>query len=70
VVPFGPTIIWEIGKVLREDIERHPFLAEWFDRLKIGLALLLMVFALVHGVISTYSQIKLDRRTSDEADGQ
>ncbi|MBI4785456.1 MAG: hypothetical protein HY782_00185 [Chloroflexi bacterium] len=50
--------------LLQSDIAQYPFVALWFERVKIGLALLLLLAAFIHGVFSTVSQIRFDIDTA------
>lgn len=65
-VVYGGAIITDyilfylIETLIKDDVERYPFVEEWFNYAKVGLALLLIVSAIVHGILSTYSQVKLD----------
>lgn len=52
--------------VLRDDVEKYPLVALGLDYARVGLALLFIVAAVVHGMISTYSQIQLDFRLSQD----
>jgi hypothetical protein len=53
-------LLWLIAWLLREDIARYPIVALWFDYARISLAFLLIILAVVHGILSTISQIKMD----------
>ncbi len=55
-----------IENILEEDIRRYPLVALWFDRAKIGLALLTVATAVFHGIISTIGQIRMDVATARE----
>ena len=46
--------------LLSEDVKQYGIISLLFDYTRIGLALLFIATAIIHGVISTYSQIKLD----------
>ena len=56
--------------LLRDDVQRYSLVALWFDYARTGLALMLIVSAFVHGIISTYSQVKLDLMLSREGEGR
>ena len=53
---------WLLGEQVRE----YPFVALAMDYARIGLAVLFIIGAFVHGVISTISQVKLDLALSRE----
>jgi hypothetical protein len=57
-----------ISWLLQEDIQRYQLVADWFDYARIGLALLLIICAVTHGLISTYTQVKLDIELSREGE--
>ena len=46
--------------LLDEDIQKYDLVARGFDYARIGLAMLFIASAVVHGMLSTYSQIQLD----------
>ncbi|HEX6289644.1 MAG TPA: hypothetical protein VFZ66_10665 [Herpetosiphonaceae bacterium] len=46
--------------LLDEEVQRYYLVATGFDYARIGLAMLFIVSAIVHGSLSTYSQIQLD----------
>ena len=56
--------------LLRDVVAAYAIVATWFHWLNVGLALFAMVAALVHGVISTISQVKLDIKLSGEDEEQ
>lgn len=56
-------LMWAL---LKEEVEKYPIVAQGFDYARIGLALLFIAGALIHGIISTISQIKLDYALSQE----
>ena len=49
-----------IAWLLADDVKEYALVAQWFDYARMGLALLLVVCAVTHGIISTVSQIRLD----------
>jgi hypothetical protein len=72
LVVYGGAVItdyllfWLIALLLREDVAKYPFVATWFDRARIGLACLLILFAVVHGILSTISQVRMDWDVANE----
>jgi hypothetical protein len=54
--------------LLADDIKNYPVVASGFDFARIGLAMLFIASAIVHGAISTYSQIKLDITLAKEGE--
>ena len=58
-------ILWGL---LKDDVQKYPLVASGLDYARIGLALLFISSAVIHGVISTYSQVKLDLVLSKEGD--
>ena len=46
--------------VFREDIDKYPLVAQAFDWYKIGSAFLVFFVAMIHAIMSTYSQIKFE----------
>jgi hypothetical protein len=62
------TLFFLISWLLKEDIQKYSIVALWFDFARIGLALLLIILAVTHGIISTYTQIKLDIQLSREGE--
>lgn len=52
--------------LLRNDVQNYPIVETWFNYARIGLALLFIVAAVIHGVLSTYGQIRLDVELSKE----
>lgn len=58
-------LIWTL---LKEDVEKYPIVAQGFDYARIGLALLFIAGAVIHGIISTISQIRLDYTLSQEGE--
>jgi hypothetical protein len=54
--------------LLKDDVQSYPIVALWFDYARIGIALMLIILAVVHAIISTYTQIKLDIKLSKEGD--
>lgn len=58
-------LMWAL---LSDDIKKYSIVAAGFDYARIGLALLFILGALVHGIISTYSQVQLDLRLSKEGE--
>ena len=56
--------------LLRVDVERYPVVALGFDYAKVGLALLFIIAAVVHGLISTWGQVKLDLALMRESESQ
>jgi hypothetical protein len=57
------TLMWWM---VREDADKYPLVSIGLDYAKIGLALLFITGAVIHGVISTYSQLKFDFKLSKE----
>jgi hypothetical protein len=55
-----------VGWLVRDEIASHPILAMFFDSLKVGLALFIMVGALIHGFLSLITLIKLDFAVAKE----
>ncbi len=55
-----------VAWVIRDEIEKHHALALLFDYLNVGLALFIMLGALVHGLLSLVTLIKLDMALSRE----
>jgi uncharacterized Tic20 family protein len=49
-------ILWLIA----EDATKYPLVALWLDMARIILAILLVIFALVHGIFSTVQQFRMD----------
>lgn len=56
-------LMWAL---LSDDVKKYRVVAMGFDYARIGLALLFILGALVHGVISTYSQVQLDLKLAKE----
>lgn len=56
-------LIWFL---LSEEVATYPTINLAFHYARIALALLSIVCAVIHGIISTYSQIKLDLRLARE----
>lgn len=56
-------LLWSL---LGADIQKYPLVATGFNYARIGLALLFITSAVIHGMISTYSQVKLDIKLSKE----
>ena len=56
--------------LLREDIERYPLVSTACNYLTIGLALLTLFGAAVHGALSTARQIELDFKLSREGENR
>ena len=56
-------VLW---KLVSEDVKNYPLVEIALDYAKIGLALLLIISGMIHGIISTWSQIRLDRKLSRE----
>jgi hypothetical protein len=52
---------WLLG-----DDARDPLVSQTFTYAKAGLSLLFIASAIIHGVLSTYSQIKLDWKLSQD----
>lgn len=55
--------------LLRDEVTKYPLVALGLDYARIGLALLFILSAVVHGTISAYSQIKLDIKLSRQGEG-
>lgn len=72
IVVYGGALLTDyflillIEWLLKEDIQRYPIVAQWFDYARTGLGLLLIVLAVTHGVISTISQVRLDLEIARE----
>jgi hypothetical protein len=60
---FG--LLW---RLLSDDVNKYPIVALGFDYARIGLALLFIAGAIVHGIISTISQIQLDIKLAQEGE--
>jgi mannitol-specific phosphotransferase system IIBC component len=56
-----------IDMLIIEDTKKYPIVAVWFEHAKIGLALLFISCAVIHGVFSTIGQIKTDYTLSRES---
>lgn len=56
--------------LLQDSVRAYPVVATWFEYAKIGLAMLFIFAAVVHGGVSTYSQVKLDVQLAREGDSQ
>ena len=56
-------LLWAL---LDDEVQRYPIVANALDYARIGLGLLFISSAVIHGVISTYSQIKLDMKLANE----
>ena len=75
IIVYGGALITDyslfllVAWLLREDVQKYPAVALWFDYARTGLALLLITLAVVHGIISTFNQIKLDLALSREGEG-
>ena len=54
--------------LLTEEVKKYPLVTLGLDYARIGLALLFIVSAVVHGIISTYSLIKRDFKLSKEVE--
>jgi hypothetical protein len=57
------SLLW---RLLSEEVQKYPIISLAFDYARIGVALFFLFAALVHGLISTYNQIKLDMTLSRE----
>ncbi|HUG79235.1 MAG TPA: hypothetical protein VML57_17275 [Burkholderiales bacterium] len=53
-------LILFIEQLIAEEIQKSALVSLWFERAKIGLALLATFAAVSHGIISTIGQIRLD----------
>jgi hypothetical protein len=51
---------------LHNDVQKYPFLETWFNYVKIALAFLVLLAAVVHGILSMISQVRLDWMISRE----
>jgi hypothetical protein len=56
--------------VLSEEVEKYPLVKQALDYARIGLALLFITSAIIHGLLSTYSQIRLDLELAQEGEEQ
>lgn len=52
--------------LLSDDVAKYPIVAQGFDYARIGLALLFITSAVVHGILSTVSQVQLDIKLARE----
>ena len=50
-------LIWVL---LSDDIQKYSVVSQVFDFARIGLAFLFILSAIIHGIVSTYSQVRLD----------
>lgn len=58
---FADYLLFELmWLLLAEEVQKYELVKLAFDYARIGLALLFLLCALVHGMLSTYSQLKLD----------
>lgn len=55
---------------LHNDIERYPLLATWFNYARITLAFLVLLAALIHGILSMITQVRIDWKISRELEKQ
>jgi hypothetical protein len=53
-------LLKEVSYFLSDEVTEFPLVKLWFDNARIGLAFLVMVVAVVHGILATWSQIKID----------
>ncbi len=60
-------LLWSL---LQDEVNKYPLVALGLDYARIGLALLFIASAVIHGAISTYSQIKLDIALAKEGENQ
>ncbi len=58
-------LLWSL---LGADIKQYSLVSIGFDYARIGLALLFITSAVIHGIISTYSQVMLDIKLSKEGE--
>ena len=74
LVVYGGAVITDyllfllLWALLGADVREYPLVAMGFQYARIGLALLCIVSAVIHGIISTYSQVKLDIKLSQEGE--
>ena len=74
LVVYGSAVITDyllfllLWFLLSDDVKNYPLVAVGFDYARIGLALLFITGAVIHGGISTYSQVKLDIRLAKEGE--
>lgn len=59
------SLLWLL---LSEDVQKYPIISLALDYARIGLGLLFISSAFVHGALSTYHQIKLDFRLAKEGE--
>jgi hypothetical protein len=55
---------------LHKDVQKYPLVAMWFDYAKIALAFLILLAAVIHGILSMITQIRIDLMTSRELEKQ
>lgn len=55
---------------LHNDVQKYPLLAMWFDYVKIALAFLVLLAAVVHGILSLVTQVRIDWKISRELERQ
>jgi len=72
VVVYGGAIVADyvifslMWWLVSEDAKTYPLVAELLDYARIGLAILFIAGAVIHGILSTASQVKLDYGLSKE----
>jgi hypothetical protein len=72
VIVYGSAVIADyilfllIWSLLREEVAKYPIVSSAFDYARIGLALLCIAGAIIHGILSTYNQIKIDIELAKE----
>jgi len=74
VIVYGSAVLADyllfllLWALLDDEVRKYPVVARALDYARIGLALLFIFSAVVHGVISTYSQIRLDMKLANEGE--
>lgn len=76
LVVYGGAIVtdfafFQIVQILiADDANRYPLVSLWLDFARVILALLLLIFAIIHAILSTLQQIRMDwsslRKDEDE----
>ncbi len=57
-----------IELLLAPDVQKYALVATWFDYAKIGLALMLIICAVTHGLFSTYQLVLWDFNNTKKED--
>jgi hypothetical protein len=72
LVVYGSAVLFDyvlfnlMWYLLRDDVNKYPIVAQGFDYARVGLALLFIASAVVHGILSTITQIQLDIKLAQE----